>query len=774
MTGRARKGPPPRFTLGQVARALLDADGVMAYAARALGCSPPTVRAYVHHHSALRAVYDRALRRRLESGCWELDSRGAPHMGPRCSLDQVAAALLRAGGRLDEAARALGYHRGTVKNLIARYPAVRAAYDQARRAGIEAGLPGVSRPEDGHIAHVYAPAEVAAALRRAQGNIAAAARALGCADYTISVYARRFPVVAAAFAETRDVAARRWRWAEGVELGDLRAALNVLRYHGRDRGYAPPDRRRSAIEPLALPDDLEELAREAYEELDRLNVGSGGEPGDSHLVHAARGRWTRRLTPTDRAYLLAARAAGCPYGQWLNLRQGGYAAQPRQLDFHAACRQADLAHGPTEIGFGGARGPGKSHAMLAQLALDDCQRQPELRCLLLRKVGKTGRRQFEDLRGRVLRHIPHDYTRSSGTIVFENGSQILLGHFQDESDIDAYLGLEFDVVAVEEATTLTLSKYRAIRSVNRSSKAGWRPRTYTTTNPGGVGHAWYKQIYFKPYLAGTELATRFIPATVDDNVFINAEYRGYLDTLAGWLKRAWRFGDWDLAVGQFFTTFRHDVHVIAPRPIPPNWRVWLAMDYGFTHYNVILLFAQDAADRGTVYVVDEHAEQRWLVPRHAQAVRDMLRRWAIEPRRLETFVAGRDCFAARPSAEGTLADQWSDEGFELEPADDQRLSGAAEVLRRLGDVESAIAPSLYLFNTCARLAECLPALQHDPHRPEDVLKIDVDEDGVGGDDTYDALRYGLMVAAGQANRDASVDDDDDLRRVAFILNNWRG
>jgi hypothetical protein len=42
---------------------------------------------------------------------------------------------------------------------------------------------------------------------------------------------------------------------------------------------------------------------------------------------------------------------------------------------------------------------------------------------------------------------------------------------------------------------------------------------------------------------------------------------------------------------------------------------------------------------------------------------------------------------------------------------------------------------------CARLVECLPSLQHDPNRPEDVLKVDADEDGNGGDDTADCLRY---------------------------------
>ena len=32
-------------------------------------------------------------------------------------------------------------------------------------------------------------------------------------------------------------------------------------------------------------------------------------------------------------------------------------------------------------------------------------------------------------------------------------------------------------------------------------------------------------------------------------------------------------------------------------------------------------------------------------------------------------------------------------------------------------------------------------LQHDPNRPEDVPKVDAEEDGVGGDDAADCLRY---------------------------------
>ena len=38
-------------------------------------------------------------------------------------------------------------------------------------------------------------------------------------------------------------------------------------------------------------------------------------------------------------------------------------------------------------------------------------------------------------------------------------------------------------------------------------------------------------------------------------------------------------------------------------------------------------------------------------------------------------------------------------------------------------------------------------MQHDPNRPEDALKLDADEDGVGGDDAAEALRYLVATKA---------------------------
>src|SRR5512136_3060683 len=223
-------------------------------------------------------------------------------------------------------------------------------------------------------------------------------------------------------------------------------------------------------------------------------------------------------------FLKQAMAAGCPEDQVRNLIAARAYLQPRQLAASAAARLCDQADGPTAVGFGGARGGGKSHWLLAQIGVDDCQRVRGLKCLLLRKVGKANLEHFEDLRRRLFGRLPHEFSAFRGILSFPNGSRIIAGHFQAEKDIDAYLGLEYDEIGIEEATTLSSRKHTDIATCCRSSKSNWRPRTYSTSNPGGIGHAWYRSKFVAPYLEGRETDTRFVPARVGDNRWNNPEY----------------------------------------------------------------------------------------------------------------------------------------------------------------------------------------------------------------------------------------------------------
>ena len=467
-------------------------------------------------------------------------------------------------------------------------------------------------------------------------------------------------------------------------------------------------------------------------------------------------------------YIESGLDAGCPEAQLENFARAGLSLQPRQLAASAAARACDHPGGPTSIGYGGARGGGKSYWLLAQMGADDCQRLPGLKCLLVRKVGKSNLENFEDFRQRLFRKLPHEFSVSRGQLTFANGSRIISGHFRNESDIDAYLGLEYDVIGIEEATTLTARKHQDITTCCRSSKTladgqPWRPRLYSTTNPGGVGHAWYREKFIVPFQRREETSTRFVPARVTDNRFTNDDYVHVLENLTGWQRRAWFEGDWDIAAGQFFTTFRREHHVIDAFDESRAREWFCALDYGFTHYTVVLLGCQDGD--GNVFVVDEHAERLWLPQRHATAIQSMLARHKLngaqvmrgQPRLswrtpiesyarplqlsdLRAFVAGTDVFS-RQSDGTTVADQYRKLGIRLTPANIDRVNGWATILERLGDAGAGIRPSLFIHQRCARLIECLAALQHDPGRPEDVLKIDPDEGGTGGDDAADALRY---------------------------------
>lgn len=87
--------------------------------------------------------------------------------------------------------------------------------------------------------------------------------------------------------------------------------------------------------------------------------------------------------------------------------------------------------------------------------------------------------------------------------------------------------------------------------------------------------------------------------------------------LSGWQKRAWFDGEWDIAAGQFFTTFRREVHVVDDFDDTRAREWFVAFDYGFTHYTVALLGCTDGD--GNVFVVDEHAERLWLPRPHEPA-----------------------------------------------------------------------------------------------------------------------------------------------------------
>jgi hypothetical protein len=288
---------------------------------------------------------------------------------------------------------------------------------------------------------------------------------------------------------------------------------------------------------------------------------------------------------------------------------------------------------------------------------------------------------------------------------------------------------------------------------------------------------------------------------VDDNAFINSEYKINLASRTGWQHTAWYQGLWNISAGQYFRNFHPAIHVLGHETsnLPPSspdpaelgkldparaqflddlarrrrfresdavkW--FAAMDYGYTHPTVVLLGCCDHEDN--LHIVDEHVERFWIPQRHAQAIKAMLARHRIYlsqdhlresiraqypdycreqdilwhqglQRMLSCFVAGKDVFSTESNGD-SIANQYRRLGLTLHPASTDRASGWSAIAQPLGDPPVGILPSLFIHKRCRHLIECLPLLQHDPDRPGDVLKANINEEGAGGDDPADALRY---------------------------------
>ena len=432
-------------------------------------------------------------------------------------------------------------------------------------------------------------------------------------------------------------------------------------------------------------------------------------------------------------------------GQFENFVRAGLFLQPKQLDFCLAARECDYEGGPTAVMLGGGRGSAKSHAILSQIFADDCQRFPNLKVLLLRKIGKANQEQVQDYRTKLLANLPHEYKQQAGEIHFKNGSKVILGNFKDEKDIDRYMGQEYDIIYIMESNQLTFAKKKFIFTCLRTSKQGWRPRAYEDTNPGGIGMAENRQMYVVPWRMGTqkESGTRYIHSTVYDNKFINAEYVKQLESLTGWQRKAWLEGDWDFAAGTFFTNFVPSIHCY------PNDKVgldehkvvrWYASyDFGFAHNAACILFAEKD---GITYVVDEWVDSETVIQEQADDIKLMLESHDLKPDMLDFFAAGRDCFSRNEDGR-TVADSFEENGISLTMAEVDRVNGWKRCHTLFGDISVGVEPKMFIHSRCKNLINQIQLAQHSSKRAGDIEKFNANTEGEGGDDALDAWRFGI-------------------------------
>ena len=402
------------------------------------------------------------------------------------------------------------------------------------------------------------------------------------------------------------------------------------------------------------------------------------------------------------------------------------------VDLDVSARQlAFIEADAFEVLFGGAAGGGKSYGQLID-ALLYALKYPGSKQLILRRT-------YPDLeRSLILEHLKfypralYRYSATSHRGTFANGSVLEFGYCDMEKDVYRYQGAEYDVIRFDELTHFTESMY--IYLISRVRGANDFPKAVkSSTNPGGVGHAWVKDRFIDIGKAdiihtlstGTRL---FLPSKIMDNKFLmdrDPEYLTRLENLDETNRRALRDGDWDIFEGQYFAEFDRDIHVCRPHGIPAHWRRYVTLDYGMDML-AALWVAVDEQGRAVVYKeLYEGRDNGKGANKQGHIISEAARRM-LEVNGdddIYTWLAPPDLWNRRQDTGKSAAEIFFENGVALTKTGNDRVAGwlaVREFLALRPDEQGGTSPGLRIFDTCINLIRTLPAVQHDEKKPEDV------------------------------------------------------
>lgn len=410
---------------------------------------------------------------------------------------------------------------------------------------------------------------------------------------------------------------------------------------------------------------------------------------------------------------------------------------PRQIEFFKATTR--------HIAYGGARGGGKSWAMRRKFVLL-ALRYPGLKLLILRRT-------LPELRENHVLPLQQElygfaqYKETEKAFIFPNGSRIKLGYCEHEADVFQYQGQEYEVIGLEEATHFTESQKDFLTTCNRTTRNDFTPRMYYTSNPGNVGHQWFKRLFIDRDYRGKEKAEDyvFVPARVYDNKVLmehNPEYVEALENLPEDLKRAHLYGDWDVFAGQYFNEFNRDIHVIEPFEIPSYWRRFRSLDYGL---DMTACYWWAVDDNGRCYLYKELYKPNLIL---SQAAEEILK---MTNENIDYTVASPDLWNRRQDTGFSGMEIMQNAGLKgLIKADNNRITGwrtLKEWLMPYKDEQNVMSADIRIFNTCSNLIRTLPLLQHDEINTEDVSNEPHEITHAP-----ESLRYGIMSRPRRARK----------------------
>ena len=449
-----------------------------------------------------------------------------------------------------------------------------------------------------------------------------------------------------------------------------------------------------------------------------------------------------------------------------------------------------------EVGYGGAKGGGKSHVLLLDF-LSQCE-HPMARGIVFRRTTP----ELEDLVDksyRIYQHLGARFHITSRTWMFPSGATLKMRHMNEDEDWKRYQGHEYSWVGIDEAQHFTQEQVQQIRSCCRLKRPGLDNFFRLTFNPGGILHDYLRARFYDPCPSGHIVLTEegefegkkrviereFHPARITDNPWLlqDDSYIANLATLTPHLKRLYLLGDWDAMTSGYFSNFNKDIHVLSWKQLrniygikpgggfPSNWTHGRSFDDGYGHPFAHLWYC--FTDDGRIIFYQEYygaklnSNNTYIGLRmDTNLIAESIKRMDWPKIDYTMNVADTRIFAKNGNGNST-AEILQNEGLYYVGANKERIQGWRRVSqyltpvkhymlsesdkdmkappgstilngKKMGKYGSICRPKMYILDTCKHLIRCLAKLPPDPKDPDDV-------DTTSEDHICDAARYACMM-----------------------------
>ena len=422
------------------------------------------------------------------------------------------------------------------------------------------------------------------------------------------------------------------------------------------------------------------------------------------------------------------------------------------------------------VGFGGARGGGKSWAIRIK-AIILALMFAGIRIMIVRKsypeLLANHVKPLKELLKCGTKDEIAKYNTANKEMRFPNGSEILFRYCDTEQDVERYQGTEVDILFLDEATQLSEEQIKKLCACVRGANE-FPKRTYYTMNPGGKGHGYIKRLFIDRVYEIGEYPENysFIQSLVTDNKALmesDPNYIKELEALPPKLRKAWLEGRWDVFEGAFFEEFRATpepqkcyeagiteeealsehrwTHVIKPFDIPKDWKIyrsydwgygkpfscgWWAVDYEGCAYRILELYGcTGTANEGVKWSNKEQFDKIAEIEREHPYLKGKRIQGVADP----SIWDGSHGISAAEEAEKHQL--WFIKGI------NDRIAGWMQVHERLRFDENGKA-MMYFFENCKDSIRTMPLMMYDEHKAED-LDSDLE------DHACDEIRYFCMM-----------------------------